>query len=382
MDIRNRRTASALVVCFTLGLSCTAAYTQESAECSFCDDANALIEEFGLRESKDPVRERANWRTPKKIVTEYGEEAAEPFRAIASDAVVIGVNSDDEALEQIADADVYFTDRCPAEILARGENLRWVHTWFAGVDHCLASPVFAERDILLTNTRGVYAVPISQHAIALMLALANKLPVYHGEQAAGEWTGFLNPDQRGHIELRGKTVLVVGLGGIGTQIARQAHGLGLRVIATRRSSRAGPDFVDYVGLSNELYDLAGQADVVISVLPLTDETRGMLDSHFFEALPEGALFVNVGRGENVVQEALIAALESGRLGGAAMDVTNPDPLPKGHKLWSMPNVILTPHVANSSDLTIWRADVLSWENLRRFVEGERMLNVVDIDAGY
>jgi phosphoglycerate dehydrogenase-like enzyme len=341
-----------------------------------------LIERYSLRESESPVRERPNWRRPTKIVTLYGEEVAIPFRAISPDTVVVGVNVYEEAAAEIADADVFFTDWCTEDIIANGVNLRWVHTWAAGVDSCVSRPEFVKRNILLTNTQRVYGVPISQHAIALMLALSNKLPTYHSEQASRQWTGFLNPDERGHIELKGKTMFVVGLGGIGTEIARLGHGLGMRVVATRRSSRMGPDFVDYVGLSHELLDLAKQANVVINALPYTKETIGIFDREFFDALPESALFVNIGRGESVNQEDLIVALESGRLAGAGLDVTDPEPLPDGHKLWSTPNVILTPHVANSSDLNIWRADVIAWENLRRYVEGARILNVVDLEAGY
>ena len=177
-------------------------------------------------------------------------------------------------------------------------------------------------------------------------------------------------------------MFVVGLGGIGTEIARRGHGLGMRVIATRRSSRTGPEFVEYVGLSHELLDLAKQANVVVNALPLTKETRGIFDRDFFEVLPEGALFVNIGRGESVNTNDLITALESGQLAGAGLDVTEPEPLPDGHKLWTMPNVILTPHVANSSDLLDWRADLVAWENLRRYVRGDRMLNIVDLEAGY
>lgn len=177
-------------------------------------------------------------------------------------------------------------------------------------------------------------------------------------------------------------MFVVGLGGIGTEIARRGHGLGMRVIATRRSSRSGPNFVDYVGLSHEMTDLAGQADVVVNALPLTDETRGIFDSDFFSALPQGALFVNIGRGGSVNTADLVEALESGHLAGAGLDVTEPEPLPEGHKLWSLPNAILTPHVANSSDLTAMRAGIVAIENLRRYDQGRRVLNVVDLEAGY
>ena len=177
-------------------------------------------------------------------------------------------------------------------------------------------------------------------------------------------------------------MLVVGLGGIGTEIARLANGLGMRVTATRRSRREGPDFVEHVGLSDELHKLAAEATVVVSALPLTDETRGVFDEAFFNIVPEGALFVNIGRGELVVNDDLIAALRSGHLGGAALDVTDPEPLPPDHPLWSEPRVILTPHVANSSDMSFRLLQTIMRENMQRYSRGDKLLNVVDIQRGY
>lgn len=365
--------------------TCLARYSgaQEfgEAECQFCSQANAMIARYNLEEGETPVRDRPDWRRPIKIVVQP-EGAAAPIRQIAPGAEVIGVNSPEEAAEHIADADVYIVPWCNDEAIKKGINLRWVHKFAAGVDECISNPAFVERGILLTNTRRVFALPISQHAIALMLALANNIPDYVAERASGEWDAFFNPFERGHIELEGKTMFVVGLGGIGTEIARRGNGLGMRVVATRRSSRDGPEFIDYVGLSHELLDLAQQANVVVNALPLTDETRGIFNAEFFDALPEGALFVNIGRGETVNTDDLVAALESGRLAGAGLDVSDPEPLPGGHKLWTMPNVILTPHVANSSDMTRRRAGLLAFENLRRYVEGDRLLNVVDVEDGY
>jgi len=352
------------------------------AECLLCDEAEALIARFSLEEGDAPVRERPNWQRPVKIVTEGGEDAANFLRNVAPDAEIVGVNGPEHAAEHIADADVYFVLWCSEDVIARGVNLRWVHKFAAGVDECVSSPEFAERNILLTNTQRVYAIPIAQHAMALMLALANKLPEYFAEQAVGTWNSFMNFREGSHIELEGKTMFVVGLGGIGTEIARRGHGLGMRVIATRRSSRTGPDFVDYVGLSNEMNELATQAHVVVNALPLTDETRGIFDIEFFNSLPQGALFVNIGRGEHVKDADLISALDSGHLAGAGLDVTDPEPLPDGHPLWDHPSVILTPHVANLSDRTMGRAGIVAIENLRRYVQGQRVLNVVDLNVGY
>jgi phosphoglycerate dehydrogenase-like enzyme len=156
----------------------------------------------------------------------------------------------------------------------------------------------------------------------------------------------------------------------------------MRVIATRNSRREGPDFVEYVGLADEYRTLAARADVVVNATPLTSETRGMFDAQFFDALKRGAFFINIGRGESVVTEALVAALEAGKVGGAGLDVTDPEPLPPGHPLWGMRNVIITPHVATSSDVRSDRTLTLVVENLRRYMRGDALLSVVDLTLGY
>ncbi len=181
--------------------------------------------------------------------------------------------------------------------------------------------------------------------------------------------------------IAGKTMLVVGLGGIGTAAAQRGAALGMRVVATRNSSREGPDFVDYVGLSSELLQLAGEADVIINALPLTAATRGLLDEEFFAATRKGAFFINVGRGGTVDTAALTAALMSGHLGGAGLDVTDPEPLPADHALWQLENVIITPHVSSRGESDD-RYLALMTENLRRYAAGERLLNVVNPERGY
>ncbi len=155
----------------------------------------------------------------------------------------------------------------------------------------------------------------------------------------------------------------------------------MRVVGTRRSSREGPEFVDYVGLSDELPDLAAEADFIVNALPLTDETTGLFNAEFFAGAKQGAFFINVGRGKTVVTADLVDALESGQLAGAGLDVTEPEPLPSRHPLWQMDNVIITPHVSARGGNRI-RHNMLATENLRRFIAGEPLLNVVDAAAGY
>ena len=155
----------------------------------------------------------------------------------------------------------------------------------------------------------------------------------------------------------------------------------MRVVATRRSSRDGPDFVDYVGLSSELHGLAADADFIVNALPLTAETTGIFDKIFFADAKKGSYFISVGRGASVVTDDLIQALESGQLAGAGLDVTDPEPLPTDHRLWQMENVIITPHVAGWGG-SGGRRQVLVKENVRRFIAGDALFNVVDPERGY
>ena len=183
-------------------------------------------------------------------------------------------------------------------------------------------------------------------------------------------------------ELRGKTMLVVGLGGIGTEVARLSHAFGMRVVATRASQKSGPPFVSYVGLASDLLTLTPQADVVVNSTPLTEATNGLFNRDFFQAMKPSAYFVNVGRGRSVVTADLVAALRAGQLAGAGLDVTDPEPLPWLHPLWRMDNVIITPHVAAQTDLRSTRVWAVLRENLMRYVRGDPLLSVVDTEQGY
>ena len=177
-------------------------------------------------------------------------------------------------------------------------------------------------------------------------------------------------------------MLVVGIGGIGTEIAQRAHGFGMRVIATRRSETPAPAYVEKVGKPGDLMAMLPEADVVAVCVPLTAETEGMISEEAFAAMKPGAYLINIARGRIVDTDALVKALESGRLAGACLDVTDPEPLPEGHPLWKQQNVIITPHIAADGELTEERSAALFTENLRRFGAGEPLLNCVDKKAGY
>ncbi len=265
---------------------------------------------------------------------------------------MIGVPDEASALPHLAEADVWI-GFCSEDVLRAGTKLRWIQLPSAGAESCQGQPLLRERGIIVSNMRALHGAPIAETAIGMMMSFARGLHVYRVQQEAGQWDHALDDVAAifgaGMFEVRGKVALVVGLGGTGTEIARRANGLGMRVIATRNSRREGPDFVEYVGLAPEARDLAARADVVFNAVPLTPATRGMFDAAFFGAMKPTAYFINVGRGATVVTDDLETALRGGVIAGAGLDVTDPEPLPPDHAFWRMPNVLLMPHVSWTSD---------------------------------
>jgi len=266
-----------------------------------------------------------------------------------------------------------------AELLAAAPRLAWVQSYSAGVENVLAVPGLVERDgIVLTNGSGAHGPVIAEHVFALLLHLTRGLAAYGDAQARGEWA-------RGAAQgeaLSGRTVLVAGLGAIGDQVARRARAFGMTVLATARTQRDRPPHVDELVTSERMDELLPRADVLVICLPLTDATRGLFDRRRLSLLRRGAYVINIARGEILDSDALLEALVSSHLGGAGLDVTDPEPLPAGHPLWTAPNLVITPHVAGDAELTRKRRDALIEENLARFATGRPLLNVVDRLAGY
>lgn len=338
-----------------------------------------LIEDAGLSESPVASRDLEGWKPPRKLVVRGSEDMVAPLREEFPGVKFIAAASSDEALAEVGDADA-LVGFCSEELVAAARALVWIQIFSAGAEGCLAVDAVARGEILLTNMQKMASPVIGEHAVAMMLSLTRGLAQQARRMSDGQWNRAVG-DELGMVSVDGRTVLVVGLGGIGRAAAKRAAGLGMRVIATRNSSRSGPDYVDYVGLSDELFELAAQADVVINALPLTPETQGLFDKAFFDAVKPGAFFINVARGGSVVTDDLVAALADGRIAGAGLDVTDPEPLPPDHPLWRMPNVIITPHIAwygNNRE----RQLALALENIRRFIAGDALLNAVDPARGY
>jgi phosphoglycerate dehydrogenase-like enzyme len=345
--------------------------------------AVALIQELALVESSTASRDTRGWKAPKKIVL-TGMGPLEALQAAAPDVTFVVVNNVDEMLAQVADADAIASGDnvvCDDRVLAAGKKLRWVAVYSAGVEECLGKKPLEKPGITVTNMRAVAGPVMAEHAIALSYALSRSLQVSIGRQARGDgWGGGFAGSQP--QALTGKTMLVVGLGGIGLEVAKRADALGMSVIAIRASSREGPSYVKRVGLPAELPDMIGQADVVVSALPLTPATTHLYDARMFARMKKNAFFINLGRGGSVVTDDLVAALNGGTIAGAGLDVTEPEPLPKDHPLWKAKNVIITPHMSAQSDLGQAARAMIFREQVRRFAAGDKLLAVVDFKKGY
>lgn len=352
------------------------------------ESVEALIKELGITESKGSARDRKDWRVPKKIVLLGGDAGTraqrDDFQAIVPNAEVVTVPNMQAAITAAANADIIvgltsYPGICEPEIINNAKELRWILSMSAGVERCMAVPAVTSRNLLVTNARGVESSAIGEHAIAMALALARGLDRFATDTKHGQWRRENSARMQ---TLTGKTMLVVGLGGIGTEVAERAHGLGMKVVATRNSGRTGPDYVSYVGLPDELFKLAKDADVIVNTAPLTSETKGIFDAKFFATLKPSAYFINVARGGSVVTADLQKALEEGRIAGAGLDVVDPEPLPADHPLWKAPNLIITPHISSRSDLQSEKRWILARENLRRYVAGGKMLSEVDLEREY
>ena len=343
--------------------------------------ADDLVADLGLEVAPVASREHPRWRPPGRVVARVDTPArVDWLREAAPGLEIIGVQSPAEALAAAPGADAVL-GFCTPEIVAAGNELRWIQVMSAGVESCVAIEALRERDILLTNMQRVAGPVMAEHVFAMLLALTRGIDDYLAAQRKGAWhPGAV--DRERMLTLRHKTLLVVGLGGIGSEVARLGHAFGMNVIATRASSRKGPPYVSYVGLPEELGELATRADVVVNTAPLTPATTGLFDAQFFDTVKRGAYFINVGRGASVKTAALTDALADGRLSGAGLDVTDPEPLPEGHPLWSASNLIITPHVSASIDTGREDRWLIVRENLARYAAGEPLLSVVDIERGY
>ena len=287
-----------------------------------------------------------------------------------------------EGAELIPDAEVVFSGQVHREQLARASKLRWIHSPAAGVGGMLYAEM-RDRPVVITNSRGMAAETIAEHAIAVTLAMFRRLPTAVRRQAERRWAqdeiGAGSPNR----QLAGSDVLVIGLGAIGSAIAAKFAALGAVVTGIRRHpQRGGPVSVVQVSGPQRLKDVLPLADVVVISAPDTDSTRHLIATRELASMKSDALLVNVSRGKLVDEAALAEALRLEQIGGAALDVFEHEPLDPASPLWTLPNVLITPHTSGFRPDHWDAATSLFAENLRRFEAGWPLLNVVDKAAGY
>jgi phosphoglycerate dehydrogenase-like enzyme len=337
-----------------------------------------LAEDFGIYEGPSPFKDTPGWTKPRRIVVPNLMPARmAELKRVAPEVEFVPAKTAPEAAKAAEDADAVL-GYCTAEIVKAGQKLRWIHVTHVGVDKEI-TPELAGSKIVLTNTQRLSGPNVADQAFALLLALTRGVrEVLPAEVNHGTWR---RPEGKLE-ELQGKTMLVIGLGGIGTQVSRRAHAFGMRVIAIDPKEIQRPDFVFSLDKPAKLMELLPKADVVVLACPLTAETRGMIGVPQLKAMKNSAYLINIARGGLLDTSCLVEALGTKQIAGAGLDVTDPEPPPEGSTLWKMPNVVITPHIAGQSAGAADRQWRLLRENVRRFVAGEALLCVVDKEKGY
>lgn len=283
---------------------------------------------------------------------------------------------------EIADTDVLIGWSIKPEQFAAARKLKWIHSPAAAV-HQLMFPELINSQVLLTNSGDVHGPVVAEHAIALLLALAKRLPQAMGYQQKKKWAQeLLWQEQPRPREVSGATVVVIGMGSIGREFAVRAKALGMRVLAVRENPQKGAGGADAVYAPSQLETVLPQADYLLLCTPVTPATNGIINRSRLSLMKQDAYLINVGRGPLVDEAALIEALKEHKIAGAALDVFTEEPLPKDSPFWSLPNVLITPHTAAVTDRLWERHYQLICQNLKRFIAGKQLLNSIDKQRGY
>jgi phosphoglycerate dehydrogenase-like enzyme len=359
-------------------------------------DFPKLIRDVGLVETAKPVSDMIKgWKKPQKIVVFPGLHQGRMswLQAAVPGIKLVAVRTEAEALKEIVDADAQIGGTCLHSLIEAGKKLNWVHSPHGGLERCVVGEGVPQRfkngEVIVSSSKKLASPVIAQHIMGMTLALSRGIDLYSRMNAEGRFNlkrGTPGAVPLGRLrDLRGKTMLIVGLGGNGTYVAKYAQAMGMKITAVRYTSTQGPDFVDHVGLPDELPKLLGEADVVVVTVPITPQTTNMLNADFFSRMKKGAFMINGTHGEVLVLKDLQDALESGHLGGAATANTIPAHLPDNDPAYRTPNLLISAHQMGSVDdgLTLVGSDdnenawLLIRENLKRYVAGGKIYNVID-----
>ena len=262
-------------------------------------------------------------------------------------------------------------------LLKKLPALRWVQLSIAGSDRYCNRELYACENVVLTNSSGVFGQPISEYIIGMFLALSRGFHLYRDEMAAGTWS-------KRHLstDFAGSTVAVIGMGDIGGSVAKKAHALGAHVLAIKNTITEKPEYVDELYSADMLDDVISRSDFISLSLPNTKNTQHFIAKKHFELMKKNAVIVNVGRGTAIDQDALAEALANEKIFAAGLDVTTPEPLPKDHPLWKEKRCLITAHNSGASHGNTERILDIFTDNLKKYIDGETLKNIVDMENGY
>ncbi len=318
-------------------------------------------------------------QTKKIVIANADPQMLQTLSSASAKVRVVSANSSN-IMKELADADAFIGEPTP-EMVRAGKNLKWVQIMSAGAERVLflsGGNDLRDSNIVLTNNRIVQGPEIADHALALLLCLSRGLNTFIGDRKTETW----DPRNYHGIELNGKTAVIIGMGGIGQQIATRAWAFGMNVIGVDLQDYPISPFVKRMVKPDQLDEVLPEADVLFISAPHTEQSHKMVGPKQFSLLKKGSYFVAVSRGGVYDMPSLVKALDEQRLAGAGVDVTDPEPLPKGHPLWNFNNAIITPHIAGRSDRDRARMVNTIKENISRFADGKPLLNVVNKQRGF
>jgi len=307
---------------------------------------------------------------------------AEAIRKRWPEMRVVHLPNYDRLTEELPDADIFVGYSLRAEQLKDAKKLKWIHSTAAGVAQ-LMYPELRDSGIMVTNPSGIFSVPMAEHTMGLLLALARNFPDSVRGQDRANWAQQEIWDKPQHLtELNGKILLIIGYGSIGREVAKRAKAFEMKVWGVTRSGAGEPAHVEKLFSAAQLHEALPAADYVLICAPETTETKHLIGAAEIAKMKRGARLINVGRGSLLDETTLVQALESGALGGAALDVAQTEPLPAESPLWKTPNLFITPHTSGVSD-RLWdrHASILT-ELLERWFDGQELFNRVDLARGY
>jgi phosphoglycerate dehydrogenase-like enzyme len=290
----------------------------------------------------------------------------------------VGGSTPEEILAAAADAEVAFGP-VNEELFHAAKQLRWIQSGSAGVEWMASAPSLRESDVMVTNTRGAHATTIAEHTMGMLVFLARRFDELYEAQKRHEW---IRGQGAPRVGLVGMTMGIIGLGQLGRAIAKRAHAFEMNIIAVDVNEVPKPDYVSEVGRLDGMADLMQRSDVVVVATPITEETRGMIGPDLLRMMKPSAYLLVISRGGIIHEPTLADMLRNGQLAGAGLDVTAIEPLPADNELWDCPNIIITPHNSPSSAQTHGNVMSIMKDNLRRYLAGQPLTNLVDKKLGY